>query len=64
MSGRGRRRSDAERETFHHGGLADSGFAHQDGIVLAAAGEDIDDLADFEIAAQYRIDLAALGIFA
>ena len=54
---------DAQREAFHHGGLTDARFAHQDGIVLAAAREDIDHLADFEIAAQHRVDLALPGVF-
>ena len=50
------------REAFHHGGLADARFAGEDGVVLAAARQDIDHLADLEIAAQHGIDLALLGV--
>ena len=53
---------DAKRETFDHSGFSDACLTHQDGIVLTAAGEDIDHLADFEIARQDRIDLALFGI--
>ena len=52
---------DAQREAFHHGGLADTRLAGQNRIVLAAARQNVDHLADLEIAAQHRIDLAALG---
>src|SRR6185369_11379288 len=34
----------------------------QDGIVLTAAGENIDDLADFKIASQDGVEFALLGI--
>ena len=53
---------DAQREAFHHGGLADARLAGQDRVVLAAARQDVDHLADLEIAAQHRIDLALLGV--
>ena len=52
---------DAQREAFDDGGLAHARFAGEDRVVLAAAGEDIDDLADFAVAAQDGIDLAAAG---
>src|SRR5437773_8991968 len=54
--------SDPQRESFDNRGLADSCFAGQDRIVLAPAHEDVDDLADFEIASQHWIDLPLLGI--
>ena len=50
---------DAQREAFHHRRLADARLAHQNGVVLAAAGQDVHHLADFEIARQHRVDLAA-----
>ena len=53
---------DAQGEAFHHGGLADTGFADQDGVVLAAAGQDIDHLADLEIARQHRVHFALAGV--
>ena len=46
---------------FDHGRLADAGLAGQDRVVLPAAGEDVDDLADLEVAADDRVDLALLG---
>src|SRR5690606_23209012 len=51
-------------EALHHRRLPHPGLANQDRIVLSAAGEDVHHLADFEIAAQHRIELAltsALG---
>ena len=51
---------DPQREAFDHGGLADAGFAGQDGIVLPPSHQDVDDLADLEIAASDRVDLAFL----
>jgi len=50
---------DALREAFHHGGLADAGLADQDGVVLAPAHEDVDDLANLVVAADDGIELAA-----
>jgi hypothetical protein len=49
---------DALRETFHNGGLADAGLADQHRIVLGAARENLDDAADFFIAADDRVELA------
>ena len=49
-------------KAFNNGGLANARFAGKDGIVLAAAHEDVDHLADFLIAAEDRVDLARLGI--
>ena len=52
---------DPQGEAFDHGRLAHARLAGEDRIVLAAAGEDVDDLADFGVAAQHRIDVAAAG---
>src|SRR4051812_41626919 len=41
---------DSEGETFDDGGFADAGFAGEDGVVLPAAHEDVDDLSDFLVA--------------
>ena len=46
------------REAFDDGGLADAGLAGEDRVVLAAAHEDVDDLADLLVAADDGIDLA------
>ena len=54
-------RGDPQGEALHHGRLAHARLAGQDRIVLAAAGEDVDDLADFSVAAQHGIDVAAAG---
>ena len=53
---------DAQRESLDHGRLSDARFAGEDGVVLPAPRQDVDDLADFEIAAQNRVDLALAGI--
>ncbi len=52
---------DAERQTLDDGGLADAGLADQDGVVLGAAGEDLDGAADLFVAADDGIDLAIAG---
>jgi len=57
-----RRRQDFERETFDDGGLADTRFAGEDRVVLPAAREDIDDLANLEIAADDSVELAGLRL--
>ena len=54
---------DALGEAFDHRGLADPRLAHQDRVVLAAAQQDVDQLADFGIAADDRVDLAAARLF-
>jgi hypothetical protein len=43
---------------FGDRGLADAGFADQRGVVLGAAGKDLDGAADFLVAADHRIELA------
>ncbi len=55
---------DAQGEPFGDGGFADAGFADQHRIVFGAAGEDLDDAADFLIAADDRIELALPGALA
>src|ERR1017187_5567894 len=53
---------DAQGKAFDDGGLADAGLTGEDGIVLAAAHEDVDDLADFAVAAEDGIDFAGAGV--
>ncbi len=52
---------DALRETFHNRGLADARLADQHGIVLGAPLQHLDRAADFLVAADHRIELAAFG---
>jgi hypothetical protein len=58
-----RRLGDSEGESFDDGRLSHARFAGQDGIVLPAPRENIDDLPNLTIATQDRIDLATLGTF-
>ena len=48
-------------EALDDRGLADAGLADQDGVVLGAAGEDLDDAADLVVAPDHRVELAVLG---
>ena len=43
---------DAQREALDHGGLAHPGLAGEDGVVLAPAHQDVDDLPDLLVAAR------------
>ncbi len=52
---------DSQGEAFGDGGFADAGFADEDRVVFSAAGEDLDDAADFLIAADDGIELALAG---
>ena len=52
---------DALGEALGDRGLADAGLADQDGVVLGAAREDLDDAADLVVAADDRVELAVLG---
>ncbi len=52
---------DALGEALDDGGLADAGLADEDGVVLRAAREDLDDAADLVVAADHRIELAQGG---
>ena len=54
--------NDALRETFDDGGLADAGLADEHGIILGAARKHLHHAADFFIAADDRIELAAPGL--
>ena len=49
---------DAQRKALHHRSLAYACLASEDGVVLAAAHEDIDNLANFFVAACYGVDFA------
>ena len=48
-------------EAFNDGGLAHSGLAQQHGVVLGSAAQDLDDASDFFVAADHRVQLAALS---
>ncbi len=52
---------DALGETFDDGRLADAGLADQDGVVLGAAREDLDDAANFFVAADDGVEFAFAG---
>ena len=54
---------DAAGEAFDDGGLADAGLADEDGVVLGAAAEDLDDAANLFVAADDGVELAAAGEF-
>ena len=56
-------RQDALCQAFHDGGLADAGLAQEDGVVLGAAAQDLDEALDLVLAADHRVELAALGEF-
>ena len=49
---------DPEREPLDDGRLADARLAGQDRVVLAAADQDIDHLADLGLAADHRVDFS------
>ena len=50
-----------ERQSLGHGGLAHAGLAHQDGIVLAAPGQDLHRPADLLAPAHHRVDVPGGG---
>ena len=52
---------DPLREALGDGGLADAGLTDERGVVLQAAGQDLDDPLDLLLAADDRIELAARG---
>ena len=52
--------NDALGETFDDGGFADARLTDQHRVVLGAAGQDLDDTADFLITADHRVELAFL----
>ena len=49
---------DAQREAFDDGGLADARLARENRVVLPATRQDVDDLANLEVAPKHRVDLA------
>ena len=53
--------TDTQRQAFHQCGFAYTRFAHQNRVVLAATGENIHHLADFIVAAKYRVDFTVAG---
>ncbi len=53
---------DALGEALDDGGLADAGLADEDGVVLRAAAEHLDDAADLVVAPDDRVELALLGL--
>ena len=44
-------------QSLGNGGLAHAGFADEDGVVLALPGQDADDIADFVVPADHRVQL-------
>src|SRR5262249_24321317 len=54
--------NDPQCQAFHDSSFADSCFARENWVILTAAGEDIDDLSDFVVAANNGIDAASLGL--
>src|SRR5262249_23136666 len=54
-------RDDALGETFHDGGLPDTRFADEDGVVLGSPGKYLDDAADLLVAANHRIEFGRFG---
>ena len=52
-----------QRQPFHQRGFADARLAHKQRIVLATARQNIHHLADLNISAEHRIDLAHPGLF-
>ncbi len=54
--------SDAQSKTFDNGGFADARFTGEDGIVLTAAREDVNDLANLVIAAEDGVNFASFGV--
>ena len=56
-------RHDALRDAFHNGRLAHARLADQHGIVFGAARKHLDHAANFLIAADHRVELAAPGQF-
>ena len=52
-------RNDALGKAFDDGGFADAGFPDQHGIIFRAARQHLHDAADFLVAANDRVELAA-----
>src|SRR5215469_6281984 len=56
-------RGDTKRKSLDNGRLSHARLARQNGIVLAAASKNVDDLPHLEIPAEHGIDLPRLGRF-
>ena len=54
--------NDALGEAFDDGGLAHAGFADEHGIIFRAARENLDHAADFFVASDDGVELAAAGL--
>src|SRR5690606_4259170 len=54
-------RGDLLGEALGDGGLADPGLADEDGVVLGAAAEDLDDALDLVAAPDDGVELAVVG---
>ncbi len=54
---------DALRQSFGNGGLAHARLADQHWVVLAAPAQNLDDAADFLVAADHRVELAFARFF-
>ncbi len=52
---------DLLRQAFDHGGLSDTGVAHQDRVVLGAPRQDLHDPFDLLVATDDRVELAFAG---
>ncbi len=52
---------DAPSQPLHDGGFADTGLADEDGVVLRAPGQHLDDPADLLVASDDGVDLAVAG---
>src|ERR1019366_9069577 len=53
----------AQREAFHDRSFSGTGFARYDWVILAAAHQNVDDLADFVIASEDGIDFSVARVF-
>src|SRR5690606_3444321 len=53
---------DAQGQALDQSRLTDARLAHDDGVVLAAADEHVDDLTNLLFTAEHRIDAAATGL--
>jgi len=54
---------DHARQTFRDRGFADAGIAHQQGVVLLTAAQNLDRAFDFAVAADQRVDPALARLF-
>ncbi|MPN05038.1 hypothetical protein SDC9_152288 [bioreactor metagenome] len=52
---------DALGQPFYDGGLANTRLTNEGGVVLVAAGQDLDDTLDLVLASHHRVQLAFFG---